>query len=201
MCIPWSAPPRHDSYNFGQNKKRNDPPPPPAPQINDEFGLKPKRTFFSIIELGEGVVLIFLLNCPRLLLVTEVHSFRKRKSVEPLVPVWIWEHPLWKSFPSATWTMVINLGSVCQNRLLEMIGEQGSRSGESARHQCVPVSIPGLGGKRRLSWFSGFSGFLLSSKIQHTGYHYHLILHSFFFIRTIFIRTLRLRFAEILRTC
>ena len=37
----------------------------PHPQINDEFAIKPRRTFLSIIEMGEGVVFIFNLNCPR----------------------------------------------------------------------------------------------------------------------------------------
>lgn len=39
------------SYNLGRNKKKNTPHPTP---IIDKFALRPKRTFSSIIEMGEG---------------------------------------------------------------------------------------------------------------------------------------------------
>ena len=49
--------------------------PPPSPRINDESPQKPKRAHFPIIELGgggEGVVLIFHLNCPRSILFSTI---------------------------------------------------------------------------------------------------------------------------------
>ena len=50
-------------YNLGQNKIRNKTTPR---QINDELALNSKCAISPIIEMGEGVVLIFHLNCPRL---------------------------------------------------------------------------------------------------------------------------------------